>query len=143
MLHGRLLPNHSYVSIEELGMGVFDSLLCLTNKDIYYIDPREGEWHFPNGTRLLRYTGWGFYRDRLLKAVRLHQGVSSVGAFGMFYCKVNDSSNVPHTLYAGVFPSQGGNESAWSNKISIEMCDCRCIGGVTGDSVPVGIRCSC
>ena len=124
MLHGRLLPNHSYVSLEELGMGAFDSLLCLTNKNIYTIRPREGEWHFPNGTQVpIEDTGWRFYRDRHRKAVRLHQGVSSAEAFGMFYCKVNDSSNVPHTLYAGIFPSQGGNESAWSNKISIEMCD--------------------
>ena len=34
MLHGRLLSNNSYVSLEELGEGPLDSLLCLTDKDI-------------------------------------------------------------------------------------------------------------
>lgn len=110
MLHGRLLPNHSYVSLEELGWGVFDSLLCLTDKDIYTIRPREGEWYFPNGTQVpIEGTGWRFYRDRRTKIVRLHQRVSSTRVFGMFRCVVRDSINVPHTLYAGIFPSQEGN----------------------------------
>ena len=109
MLHGRLLPNHSYVSLEELGQGVFDSLLCLTDKDIYKIQPREGEWYFPNGTQVpIGNTGWRFYRDRQTKAVRLHQRVSSAGVFGMFRCTVKNSSNVPYILYAGIFPSQRG-----------------------------------
>ena len=111
MMHGRLLPNHSYISLEELGQGVFDSLLCLTDKDIYHINPREGEWYFPNGTQVpIEGTGWRFYRNRQTKVVRLHQRFSTTGAFGMFRCVVKDNTNIPHTLYAGIFPSQGGTD---------------------------------
>ena len=109
MLHGQLLPNHSYVSLEELGQGLFDSLLCLTNKDIFSTRPREGEWYFPNGTWVpIEGMGWRFYRDRRTKIVRLHERYSSDSVFGMFRCEVKDNSDVPYILYAGIFPPHGG-----------------------------------
>lgn len=110
MLHGRLLSNHSYVSLDELGQGPFDSLLCLTDKDIYNIQPREGQWYFPNGTQVpIKGTGWSYYRSRDTKVVQLHQRNSLSRASGIFRCEVQDVSGLTHTLFAGVFSLQEGS----------------------------------
>ena len=109
MLQGQLLPNNSYVSLEELGEGPFDSLLCLTDKDIFTIGPREGEWYFPNGTRVpVQGANFNFYRNRHTQIVRLHQRYATANLSGMFQCEVNNRDEVLQVLYAGIFPSDGG-----------------------------------
>lgn len=122
MLHGRLLSNHSYISLEELGQGHFDSLICLTDKDIFNIRPRQGEWYFPNGTRVpIENGGWIFYRNRDLKMVRLHQKYATDSVSGMFRCEVNGSLNISYVLYAGIFPDNQGNSYYSSVYIAVIM----------------------
>ena len=109
MLHGQLLSNNSYVSLEELGEGLINSLLCVTDKDISTSGHREGEWYFPNGTQVpIQGAGLNFYRNRHTQIVHLHQRYATANLFGMFRCEVSNRDQVLHVLYAGIFPSGGG-----------------------------------
>lgn len=95
-LKGVVIPNNSYVDVDDIGEGN-DALLCHTNKtdcwDGMGGEQREGEWYFPNGTQL------SVERNDSLQNPFYRNGGHSVGEF---QCKIPDSSGDNQTLSVNI-----------------------------------------
>ena len=84
------------------------ALLCMTNLTACCQAPSTGEngsalgsWFFPNGTRVCCCGNEWIYRDRGQMVVGLNR--RSVGVEGIYRCEIPDSTNVPQTMYIGVY----------------------------------------
>ena len=95
------------MTLEDIGEGN-DALLCVTNFTACCIPPYTGEngsalwsWFFPNGTRVPSHDNELIYRDRgqMVEGLNRRRG----GVEGIYRCKLNDSTNVNHTIYIGVY----------------------------------------
>ena len=110
LFHGQVYGNNSIISVSEMGEGK-RALICITNKtyccrreDKHNIEPGEGEWYFPDGSKVsLKGIGDDFYRDRHASTIRLNRRNNATMPSGLFRCEVNDSYNVTKNLYVGIY----------------------------------------
>ena len=112
-LRNTTYQNNSCVALEDIGEGD-DALLCLANlTDCHQpshtdaIGLVQGNWFFPNGTRVpSNGTRFDFYSDRIEMVVRLNrrQGRDE----GIYSCVIPDSANVTQTIYIGVYTADTG-----------------------------------
>ena len=105
-LRGITYQNNSIVILENIGDGD-DALLCMTNQTACCQSPANGNWFYPNGTRVLT-SGYqsGIYRSRGQMVVRLHRRRG--GVEGIYHCMIPDTMNVTQTIYIGVFSISRG-----------------------------------
>ena len=84
------------VSITDIGEGVNDSLLCITDNPNCCKTLAMGEWYFPNNMSTVRTQGFGdsFYRNRGPMVVRLHRRYNAMRPTGPFCCEVPDANEV-------------------------------------------------
>lgn len=111
MLHGKLLPNNSAVSLADIGTDE-DALLCLTDYGSTLSGFGMGEWYFPNQTTvrspsyaLFRHETT-MYRNRGDGIVLLHR--LSRGVEGIYRCEIPDSNWQLQSLFVRVYSLHQG-----------------------------------
>ena len=114
VLKGTTYQNNSIVTLEDIGEGGDDALLCITNLTACCRPPYTdemgtalGNWFFPNGTRVPS-SGfqWDIHRTRGHMKVLLHRRRG--GEEGIYCCVIPDSINVNQTIYIGVYSESTG-----------------------------------
>ena len=103
-LNGTTYQNNSVVTLEDIGEGD-DALLCVINLTDC-CSHGDGNWYFPNGSRVLSHSDWDFYRDRGKMVVRLYRRRG--GEDGIYCCEMPDSMNVTQSIYIGVYTTGDG-----------------------------------
>ena len=112
-LNGTTYQNNSCVALEDIGKGN-NALLCVTNQTACCNQPYAGKngpgngnWFFPNGTRVpSNGHQWDFYRTREKMVVRLNR--EKGGEDGIYHCEIPDSMNFTQTIYIGVYTASTG-----------------------------------
>ena len=112
-LNGTTYQNNSCVALEDIGKGN-NALLCVTNQTACCRPPYTGKngpgngnWFFPNGTRVPSIGEKSdFYRTREKMVVRLNR--KKGGEDGIYRCEIPDSMNFTQTIYIGVYTASTG-----------------------------------
>ena len=114
-LNGRIIPNHGYVVISDIGTAGDDTaLLGITNHPAdsgTMNNPHSGgDWFTPDGTRVPTGTAVpGFRRNRGSMVVRLYRYTATgPPAEGTYYCQIQDDTNTLHTVTVGLYNSRQG-----------------------------------
>ena len=102
ILDGQFYGNNSIVSLESIGEGEENALLCRTDRvDCCGTVPnRFGQFYYPNGVQVpVNNAGQGFYRNRGDQVVQLNrrEGISS--PTGRYRCEIPDVSGDIQSLY--------------------------------------------
>ena len=108
-LRGAAIANDGYVDVDDIGLDNEHTLLCHTNKtDCCRGSNIEGDWYFPDRTRVRSYAenyGLGhtsyFFRNRHNSVVRLRRREAPTER-GRFYCEVPNASGVNQTIYVNI-----------------------------------------
>ena len=111
-LNGRVIPNHGYVVISDIGTAGGDTaLLCITNRPPPTGSSHSGgDWFDPDGTTV---TGGnvvpGFRRTRGPMVVRLYRNTATgPPAEGIYYCQIQDNTPSLQTVTVGLYSSVEG-----------------------------------
>ena len=106
------------MTLENIGEGG-DALLCITNYTARCRPPANGNWFFPNGTRVPNSGNqWDFFRNRGEMVVRMHRRRG--GMEGIYRCEIPDTMNVTQTIYIGVYSATTG-EWYMKNPSSVQL----------------------
>ena len=113
-LNGTIYQNNSIVTLEDIGEGDDDVLLCRTDITDCCRPPytdNYGNWFFPNGTRVPSAGNQqDIYRTRGWRAVHLHRRRG--GEEGIYRCAIpvpqSDAEDVTQTIYIGVYNANTG-----------------------------------
>ena len=90
------------MALEDIGEGDNNSLLCVTNQTACCKQSGNGNWFFPNGTRVpSKERQWDFHRTRDKMKVRLNRRQG--GEEGIYRCEIPDSMNVTQNISIGVY----------------------------------------
>ena len=112
------------MTLEDIGEGN-DALLCRTNLTSCCQSPNEGNWVFPNGTRVTMTIG-DFYIHRGEMVIHLNRRRGGVD--GIYRCEITDSMKATQTIYIGVYTTSSGESATLvlfnHNRIVMYMC-CR------------------
>ena len=110
-LNGKVIPNHGYVEINDIGSSDTTALLCHTNRPPPPGSVASGgDWFAPDWTRVgtLGSTDVpGFERNGDLMLVRLRRN-SGTPDEGIYRCEVYDATEVPQTVYVGLYNTGRG-----------------------------------
>ena len=110
-LRNKLIPNNSYVVMDDFGSTDDTALLCHTNEPSRRNS--EGDWFAPNGTKVSNYTDSmprdvpGFGRTRGPHVVRLKRSSDGTPPEGMYKCVVRDTRSIRQTVYVGIYSLNG------------------------------------
>ena len=118
------------MTLEDIGEGGDDALLCITDLSTCCRPPYTGEmgpfignWFFPNGTRVPSIDHqWDFQRTRWHKVVRLNR--MRGGDIGIYRCEIPDTMNVTQSLYIGLYSASTGE---WYVLFILAIGDCRVV----------------
>ena len=114
-LRGTNYQNNSLVSLEDIGEGYDEALLCVTDQPACCRSPYSdsfrlsvfGNWFFPNGTRVPSSSSqWDMHRTRGHMVLPLHRRRG--GAKGIYHCVIPDAMDVSQTVYIGVYTANTG-----------------------------------
>ena len=115
-LNGRVIPNHGYVLISDIGTAGDDTaLLCHTNHPADSSgmnNPHSGgDWFGPDENKV-PFSGNnvpGFRRNRGPMIVRLYRNTASGPPVeGIYYCQVQDDTDTLQTVTVGLYNSAEG-----------------------------------
>ena len=111
-LRNKLIPNNSYVVMDDIGSTDDTALLCHTNEPSHR--DSEGDWFAPNGTKVDNNTDSmprdvpGFGRTRSPHVVRLKRSPSDgTPPEGTYKCVVRDTRSINQTVYVGIYSLNG------------------------------------
>ena len=112
-LNGVVIPNHGYVIISDIGTAGDDTaLLCHTNRPPTSGSSNSGgDWFRPDQTEVMSgSTAIGFRRNRGSMVVRLYRNTATDPPVeGIYYCQIEDDTNMAHIVSVGLYNSVGGN----------------------------------
>ena len=111
-LNGRVISNHGYVVISDIGTAGDDTaLLCITNRP----PPTDGgnsggDWFAPGGTRVGAGAAvLGVRRNRGPMVVRLYRNTATgTPAEGIYQCQIQDDVESLQRVYVGLYNDVGG-----------------------------------
>ena len=110
-LNGRIIPNHGYVNISDIGSNDPTALLCNTyNAPTNIHGDSGGNWNAPDGTAVGRIGNNnvpGFVRNRSPMVVRLKRTGSETPNEGIYHCDVMDNTNTEQNVYVGLYNDGG------------------------------------
>ena len=109
-LNGKVIPNHGYVGISDIGSSDTTALLCHTNRPAPDGATSGGDWFAPDGDRVGIPGSTnvpGFERTRVSMLVRLRRN-SGTPNEGIYQCEVNDATDTPQTVFVGLYNTGGG-----------------------------------
>ena len=111
-LNDRVIPNHGYVVISDIGTAGDDtSLLCITNRPPPTGSSHSGgDWFAPDGTRVTGGSGFpGLRRNRYPTVVRLYRNTATgPPPEGIYYCQISDHTDTLQTVTVGLYNSAEG-----------------------------------
>ena len=112
-LNDRVIPNHGYVVISDIGTAGDDTaLLCITNRPPPTGSSTSGGgWVGPDGTEVHRVNNDvpGFRRNRGPMVVRLYRNTATgPPAEGIYCCQTQDDTNTLQAVTVGLYNSAGG-----------------------------------
>ena len=122
--------NNSLVTLENIGEGDADALLCVTDNTACCSRSQVpgggilGDWYYPNETVVRNiHDGDDFYRNRGQSVVRMHRRRG--GVTGIYSCEmIPDTAGVFQTIYIGAYTATTG-ECAYAqssvNSIQIRL----------------------
>ena len=87
--------NSSQVSLEDVGEGVGNALICRTDKVdcCGSIPNRFGQFYYPSGLQVpFNSAGQGFYRNRGDQLIRLNRREGTTSPSGKYCCEIPDAS---------------------------------------------------
>ena len=105
MLRNQTYLNNSIVAINDIGDGD-DALLCVTDKPdcCLHVSKRsgQGEFYYPNNSRVRFNTGAPWYRNRGPQVVRLNRRNGTLSPTGVYRCEIPDSTGMDQSLYINI-----------------------------------------
>ena len=110
-LRNKLIPNNSYVVMDDIGSTDDTALLCHTNEPSPSVFG--GDWFAPNGIRVggdsYNRPGDvpGFGRTRGPHVVRLKRSSDGTPPETMYKCVVRDTTDTNQTVYVGIYSQNG------------------------------------
>ena len=110
-LRNELIPNNSYVVMDDIGSTDVTALLCHTNEPSRRAS--EGDWFAPNGAKVGNYTDSisrdvpRFGRNRGPHLVRLKRSSDGTPPEGVYKCVVRDTTDTNQTVYVGIYSLNG------------------------------------
>ena len=108
------------MTLENIGQGGDDALLCVTNQRACCRNGTIGDWYFPNGSRVASARPeLDFYRDRGQLGVHLKRRRGGVD--GIYHCEIPDSMNVNQTIYIGVYSEGTGEGHLFVRACSVQL----------------------
>ena len=110
-LNGRVIPNHGYVVISDIGTAGDDTaLLCHTNRPPPTGSSHSGgDWFARDGTEVTGAAVPGFRRNRGPMVVRLYRNTATgPPAEGIYYCQIQDDTDTLYTVTVGLYNSAEG-----------------------------------
>ena len=114
-LNGVVIPNNGYVIISDIGTAGDDTaLLCHTNHPADTPGGTDemhsgGAWFRPNGNEVpSSASSVGFRRNRGSMVVRLYRNTGTNPVEGIYYCQIEDDTNLVHIVSVGLYNSIGG-----------------------------------
>ena len=110
-LNGVVIPNHGYVILSDIGSAGDDTaLLCHTNRPPTPPSSNSGgDWFAPDSTRVDSNDVPGFRRNRGSMIVRLYRNTGTTAVEGIYFCQIEDDTNIAHIVSVGLYNSVGGN----------------------------------
>ena len=112
-LRGTTYQNNSLVTLENIGEGDGNALLCVTDNSACCGRMQVsgmgilGDWYNPNGTGAPNQgDGLDLYRNRGPSIVRLNRRRG--GVTGIYRCEIPDTMNANQTIYIGVYSADTG-----------------------------------
>ena len=110
-LDDRVIPNHGYVVISDIGSTDDTALICHTNRPATLNNNADsgGDWFAPDETRVDATAVPGFRRNRGPMMVRLLRDTATdPPPEGIHHCLVEDDTLTEQTVYVGLYNSGGG-----------------------------------
>ena len=110
-LRNKLIPNNSYVVMDDIGSTDDTALLCHTNQLSRRLS--EGDWFAPSGTKVGNYTDSmprdvpRFGKTRGPHVVRLKRSSDGTPPEGVYKCVVRDTTDINQTVYVGIYSLNG------------------------------------
>ena len=107
-LNDVIIPNNSYVAINDIGTNTYSSaLICHTDRPAVH-GKSGGDWYSPEGDRVSGYfetaTVQGFVRSRgPMRAYLYKRYSSSSPPEGIYHCTIQDKMNKKHKIYVGIY----------------------------------------
>ena len=118
--------------ISDIGTAGDDTaLLCHTNHPADIPGGTDGmhsggDWFNPDGSEVSSgSSAVGFRRGRGSMVVRLYRVTGTTAVEGIYYCQIEDASNILQTVYVGVYNDDGGG--------NVFMCSSN--GGIVNMSI--------
>ena len=109
-LNGKLIVNHGYVLISDIGSTDDTALICNTDRPT--LDHRRnsgGEWYAPDETRVRREDVPGFTRNRGPMRARLRRYMDTdPPAEGLYHCTIEDSTFILQNIFVGLYNTGQG-----------------------------------
>ena len=100
-LNSKVIPNHGYVEINNIGFTNNTALHC--NFNHYSLHSGVGGWIGPNGTEVSSYdTAPGFTTTRTSEFVRLLRK-SGTPQEGIYQCVTENDTSIIHAVYVGLY----------------------------------------
>ncbi len=107
------VSNHGVVDLEEITNG--SDLFCITNTTACCRGTNTGMmgargfWYFPNGTEVLKISGFSRFRGTSFIALTKAIGPTPSPPTGLYHCVIPDSNGQNVTLFAGIYPNEHGH----------------------------------
>ena len=135
-LNGKVIPNHGYVKISDIGFSNSTALVCHTNRPPPPGSAHSGgNWFAPDGTKVgaVGSTGVsGFVKSRGLVVVRLRRWTSGPAPDeGIYKCSIRDGISTYKSLYIGLYNGGGGKKTGTITTGVVSMS-----GGMTFTLLP-------
>ena len=111
-LNGKIIPNHGYVVISDIGSTDDTALICHTNRPATLSSSvghhqSGGEWTAPDGTIVFQYNVPGVRNNRGPGMLRLFR-VTGTPAEGIYQCVLEDNRFTEYTIFVGLYNSREG-----------------------------------
>ena len=112
-LNDKIIPNHGYVVISDIGSTDDTALICHNNRPATLISnniPNSGgDWFAPDETRVNGTNVAGFRRNKGPMMVRLlRNSATDPSSQGIYYCLVENDALTEESVYVGLYNSGGG-----------------------------------
>ena len=115
-LNDVFILNHGYVIISDIGTAGDDTaLLCHTNHPADTPGGTDGmhsggDWYRPDQSEVSSGISFeGLRRNRGSMVIRLYRNTGTTAVEGIYYCQIEDDTNMAHIVSVGLYNSVGGN----------------------------------
>ena len=114
-LNNVIIPNHGYVTINDIGSNDMSALICNTNSTAS--NKELGDWFSPSGAKVGGINSGpnsenyipGLFRTREPKRLQLLRVTTGPPPEGIYHCEVNNTRETFQKLYVGLYNTRSGH----------------------------------